>query len=90
MPLTGLVFTDTSLNNLSYIPHKTRVRVIKKTKALINNARPPGSVKLKGVTNNGESVYRIRCGDYRVLYVIRSNPAEVVVLDIDHRKDVYQ
>ena len=35
-------------------------------------------------------MYRERSGDYRILYVVRSNPAEVMILDIDNRKDVYR
>jgi len=31
-----------------------------------------------------------RSGDYRILYVVRKNPGEVIVLDIDNRKDVYK
>ncbi|CAN5706212.1 hypothetical protein BH23GEM1_BH23GEM1_00570 [soil metagenome] len=34
-----------------------------------------------------EQVYRIRQGDYRVLYVVRETT--IVILDINHRKDVY-
>ena len=37
-----------------------------------------------------ESVYRVRSGDYRILYLVRTNYGEVVVLDIGHRKDVYR
>jgi mRNA-degrading endonuclease RelE of RelBE toxin-antitoxin system len=53
------------------------------------NPYADGTKKLKGVTSDdGESVYRERSGDYRILYVVRE--VEVVVLDIDHRKDVYR
>lgn len=47
--------------------------------------------KLQGVTTSAdEPVYRERSGDYRILYVVRENPHEVVILDIGHRKDVYR
>lgn len=89
-PLMGLVITKPALNNLASIPHKIRAQLIKKAKALILNPRPTGSRKLKGITtDDGEPVYRQRSGDYRILYVVRKNPGEVIVLDIDHRKDVY-
>jgi mRNA-degrading endonuclease RelE of RelBE toxin-antitoxin system len=35
-----------------------------------------------------DAVWRIRSGVYRILYVVR--PAEIIVIDIDHRKDVYR
>ena len=35
-------------------------------------------------------VYRERSGDYRILYIVRSNPDEVLILDIGHRKEIYR
>ena len=35
-------------------------------------------------------MYRERAGDCRILYVVRDKPAEVIITDIDHRKDVYR
>ena len=84
----GLAFTKAALDNLEGIPHKMRAQVIKKAKALILNPHGDGTKKLKGVEDNGEPVYRERSGDYRILYVVRE--IEVVVLDIDHRRDVYR
>jgi mRNA interferase RelE/StbE len=52
---------------------------------LEENPRPPGSKKLKG-----RSGYRIRIGDYRVIYEIEDNILRVIVIDIGHRKDIYQ
>jgi mRNA interferase RelE/StbE len=52
---------------------------------LEENPRPPGFKKLKG-----RSGYRIRIGDYRVIYEIEDNILRVIVIDIGHRKDIYQ
>ena len=91
MPLVGLSFSASSLAFLSTVPHKLRAQVIKKAKALQLNPYPQGSKKLQGVeTSLGEPVYRERSGDYRILYVVRNDPRQVVILDIDHRKDIYQ
>lgn len=90
-PPMGLVITRAALDNLATFPHKIRAQIIKKAKALILNPRPSGSKKLKGITTDeGEPVYRQRSGAYRILYVVRNNPSEVIVLDIDDRKDVYK
>ncbi len=90
-PLVGLVIAKTALNNLRHIPHKIRAQLIKKAKNLILNPHPSGSKKLNGIaTDEGEPIYRYRSGDYRILYVVRQNPGEVIVLDIDSRKDVYR
>lgn len=91
MASVGLTFTKTALDNLETIPHKTRVRLIKKARALVDEPHPRGSKKLENsAAGNDESVYRLRSGDYRILYLVRTNPDEVLVLDIDHRKDVYR
>lgn len=91
MPLIGLAFSEDSLEFLQTVPHKLRSQIIKKAKALILNAYPQGSKRLHGImTPDGKPVYRERSGDYRILYVVRANPNEVVILDIDHRKDVYR
>ena len=69
-------------------PGKLRARIVKKARALISNSHPPGCKKLKGVMDGDDSVWRIRSGDYRILYVVRK--IEVIVLNIDDRKDVYR
>ena len=91
MPLVAFAFTDHALDYLATLPHKIRRQVIKKAKALHTNPHPQGAKKLQNVeTDTGEPVWRERSGDYRILYVVRANPAEVLILDIDHRKDVYR
>ena len=67
---------------------KLRAQIAKKVRSLMTNSHPPGCKMLSGIKAGAEPVWRIRSGDYRILYVIRT--AEVVVLDIDHRKDVYR
>lgn len=91
MPYIGFAFTDNALDAIAELPAKIRKQVIKKAKALLDNPHPPTSKKLKGVeTPDGEAVYRERSGDYRILYLVRSDPAEILILDVDHRKDVYR
>lgn len=91
MKLVALAFSDAALDYLETIPHKVRAQVIKKAKALILNPHPQGSKQLKDrKTIVGEPVFRERSGDYRILYVVRTEPDEVVILDIGHRKDVYR
>ena len=91
MHLVALAFSDAALDSLETIPHKNRAQIIKRAKALILNPHPIGSKQLKNKkTIVGEPVFRERCGDYRILYVVRTDPNEVVILDIGHRKDVYR
>lgn len=91
MPLVGLAFSQSSIDFLASVPPKFRKQIVKKAKALMLDPHPPGSKKLQATeTELGEAVYRERSGDYRILYVLRDNPDQVVVIDIDHRKDVYK
>jgi mRNA interferase RelE/StbE len=88
--LRGFAFSKAALDFVATIPAKERSQVIKKAKALQLNPFPNGHKRLKGVYHDGESVFRERSGDYRILYVVRDNPSEVIVIDIGNRKDVYR
>jgi mRNA interferase RelE/StbE len=90
MPYVGFAFTDAALDFLEGLPPKIRRQIIKKAKALLTNPYPQGCKKLRNfLTDEGDPVYRERSGDYRILYVVRENGTEIIVLDIDNRKDVY-
>ena len=49
------------------------------------NPFPRGAVKLQG----GERVYRVRVGDYRILYEVLGSEGLVLIEKIDHRSTVY-
>lgn len=52
---------------------------------LADNTRPQGYRKLKG-----RKGYRIRVGDYRVIYEIFDNILLIDVIDLGHRKEIYE
>lgn len=54
--------------------------------ALAQNPRPPGCVKLSGE----ESLWRIRVGDYRIVYQIQDAALLVLVVKVGHRREVYR
>lgn len=65
---------------------KKVIPVIKSAIAsLADNPRPNGYKKLKG-----EDAYRIRVGDYRVIYEIDDGKIIVTVVSVGHRKDIYK
>jgi mRNA interferase RelE/StbE len=70
---------------LSRIPRKDLQRIVARIQALADDPRPPGSRKLCA-----QEKYRIRQGDYRVLYRIEDNVLVVYVVKIAHRRDVYR
>lgn len=64
---------------------RDRQRILEHIHGLADNPRPPGSLKLAGATDG----YRIRVGDFRVLYAIDDVIVRVLVIRIGHRRDVY-
>ena len=66
------------------LPQKDLKKIISKISSLANNPRPDGCVKL-----SADEKYRVRVGNYRVLYEIRELLLIVTVVKIAHRKDVY-
>ena len=70
---------------IAKLPQDVRRRVADRIAALAENPRPPGSVKL-----TGEDTYRIRVGDYRIIYSIHDDRLVVIVIDVGHRGDVYR
>jgi len=63
-----------------------RTRIVAKIMALATNPRPHGSEKLAGY----EDRYRIRQGNYRVVYLIDDAASEVTIYKIGHRREVYR
>lgn len=70
---------------LGKIPQKDRERIIERIRSLSANPRPPQAKKL-----SGEEKYRIRQGDYRILYQIHDEIVIIVVVRIAHRREVYK
>ncbi len=87
--LYGFAYTEAALVYLERLPSKKIRRQIKsKIELLSANPTPPTCTKLKGITDDWNPIYRMRSGDYRILYVIRK--PVIVILDIGDRKDVYR
>lgn len=89
MPLYGFAYEQAALEYRDTLPKKFRRQIVQRIKALAQNPRPPGAKQLREVTDGPNPIYRLRSGDYRILYSIR-NETTIVVLDIGHRKDVYR
>lgn len=70
---------------LDQLPADIHEKIIRRIVSLEENPRPPGVKKLLG-----RQGYRIRVGDYRVLYVINEEKRKVEIVSVAHRKDVYR
>lgn len=71
---------------LRSFPLAIQKRLVKRIKALQNDPRPPGVKKLAGK----DDLYRIREGDYRIIYTIQARELVILVLKIGDRKEVYR
>lgn len=67
------------------IPKEDARRVVSAMKSLANDPRPPGSKKL-----SGQERYRLRQGNYRILYEIEDDNLIVCVVRVGNRRDVYR
>jgi mRNA interferase RelE/StbE len=61
-------------------------RVVIKLSSLAQNPRPPDAKALQAM----EGLLRVRVGDYRIVYRVVDEPAQVTVVRIAHRSDVYR
>jgi mRNA interferase RelE/StbE len=68
------------------LSREIQVRLKPRIDALANNPRPHGTKKLSGE----EDLYRIRIGDYRVIYQVQDFLLLIVVVKVGGRKDVYR
>jgi len=67
------------------IPADDLKKILDRIEALREDPRPPGSVKLSGM-----EYYRIRQGDYRIVYEIQDGRLIVIVIKVGHRRDLYR
>lgn len=81
-----IVIENRALAELANLPKKIQRQIANKIDHLAKNARPSGCKVLK----KDKSLYRIRSGDYRIVYQIRQKQVLVLVVRIAHRKDVYK
>jgi len=79
-------FTKSAEKELTRLPKADRRRVANKIDSLSQNPRPRNAKRLLAA----EGLYRVRYGDYRIVYQIQGRVLTVVVVRIRHRKDVYR
>jgi mRNA interferase RelE/StbE len=79
-------FKASAEKSLDRLPKAIQARVIEKATALGHDPHPPGSTKLAGPSG----LWRVRIGDYRIVYLIDDDQQMVDVRIIAHRRDVYR
>ncbi|MBI5882834.1 MAG: type II toxin-antitoxin system RelE/ParE family toxin [Elusimicrobia bacterium] len=79
-------FAPSAARAFKKLDRSVRERIIPKIDALVVNPRPHGAEKLAGVENR----YRLRVGDYRVIYAIEDGLRLVIIAVIAHRRESYR
>lgn len=64
---------------------KDRQRVVARIGSLASDPRPPGCTKV-----SGQDAYRVRQGEYRIVYTVADDVLTVEVVKVGHRRDVYR
>jgi len=70
---------------LDRLPNNVTGRILRRLSGLETNPRPADVKKLKG-----REVWRIRIGDYRMIYEINDSASQIIVVTIGHRREIYR
>jgi mRNA interferase RelE/StbE len=80
-------FTPAADRQIGKLPKAIRPRIIARAEALADDPRPHG---VKTLTNAAQGTYRIREGDYRIVYDIEDDILLVLIVRVGHRREVYR
>ena len=86
MPSYSIVYKPSVEKDLRSLPRSSVARVIKQIDTLRDNPISRNTVKLTG----SKGLYRIRVGDYRVVYGVDQDAKQVTIHYVRHRRDVYR
>jgi mRNA interferase RelE/StbE len=81
-----ITFARSARKELENLPADIADRILRKVETLAVNPRLPGIIKLHGSKN----LWRLRAGDYRVVYSINDFSRTVDIAVVRHRRDVYR
>ena len=80
-----LLFKESVYKDLKVLSRSDLKIILSKIEELAKNPRPAGSQKLSGL-----ELFRVRQGEYRIVYSIQDRELVVHVIKVGHRKDVYR
>lgn len=82
-----IILSKAATKQLRNISKKDQSAITNKIESLANDPKPSGAKALQGKL---APYYRVRCGDYRVVYSIEDDKLIVIVVKIGHRRKVYR
>ncbi len=81
-----VTFARSARKELEQLRPPTATRIFAQIEALAENPRPNGCVKLSG----SSALWRVRIGDYRVIYEVSDTERAVDVIAVRHRREAYR
>lgn len=81
-----LRITTSAAKSLMKLPRVEQKRIRSAIEALTADPRPHGVTKLSGTSDS----YRVRVGNYRIVYTIDDGELIIVVVRVGHRKEIYR
>lgn len=96
-----VIWSAAALKTLRKLDQATQQRILKAAQLLGSNPHPPTAKRLSGVeakagtvvgarAQSAANIFRIRVGDWRVLYLVSSGELTVLVIKVGHRSKVYR
>jgi mRNA interferase RelE/StbE len=86
VPKHDITFARSARKELEHLPQRVATRILGAIEALASEPRPDGCRKIQGA----KDLWRIRVGDYRVIYGVADTHRAVDVVAIRHRRDAYR
>jgi mRNA interferase RelE/StbE len=81
-----LLYKSSVKKELRKLAQADRIAIVQKIELLRIEPHPEGSAKLKG----SRDLFRIRHGDYRVIYQIKKDVLVIIIIRVGHRRDIYK
>jgi mRNA interferase RelE/StbE len=83
----NIVIAPEAQRNLKRLHGVMRQRIADAIDGLGDDPRPPGAVKLAG---DADDLWRIRVGEYRIVYRFQDERLTVLIVRVGHRRDIYR
>lgn len=81
-----VIIKPAARRDIKKIARPDQIRVIRRLESLSENPRSPGTKKLRGA----EDLFRVREGNYRIIYQIQDELLVVLVVKVGHRREIYR
>jgi len=82
----SIAILPTALRDLARLPAPEQKRLSRKIDQLAQDPSPPGTRRLHGK----REYFRLRSGDYRIIYAVEDDGHRVLVVKVGHRREIYE